>query len=98
MPWGAGFLPFTLAKVEGPKLQSPDGSTLRVYFNDAGAAHSGLHWTWVVQNSWLLGKTVVAAGFVSPEVVMGDKPFPLEWKGPHFARVDFDSGSTEFDF
>ena len=35
--------------VTGPTLVSPDRSqTIQVMFNDAGAAHSGNHWTWLI--------------------------------------------------
>jgi hypothetical protein len=51
VPRGASLQAWTLARVDGPELKSPDGRrVVRAYFNDAGAMHSGNHWTWIVEN------------------------------------------------
>jgi hypothetical protein len=93
VPRGASFYPWTMARVDGPTLKSPDGQrTVRVYFNDAGAMHSGNHWTWVVEDSWFWGRRVVNQGYVGPEVAVRGKTVPLEW-GPHNeVRVQFLAG------
>jgi hypothetical protein len=83
VPRGASFFPWTMARVDGPTLRSPDGQrTVHVYFNDAGAMHSGNHWTWIVEDSWLWGRSVVSAGYLDPGIAVKGEPVPLEW-GPH---------------
>jgi hypothetical protein len=96
VPRGASFQPWTMARVDGPTLKSPDGQrTVRVYFNDAGAMHSGNHWTWVVEDSWLWGRAVVSVGYLGPDVAVSGEPVPLEW-GPHNeVRVRFLPGRHE---
>jgi hypothetical protein len=90
IPRGASFYPWTMARVDGPTLNSPDGRrTVRVYFNDAGAMHSGNHWTWIVEDSWLWGRRVVAEGYVGPDVAVSGKPVPLEWGPRNEVRVRF---------
>src|SRR5438128_1009446 len=68
VPRGAQFEPFYFYSVPGPPVSLPNGKTLQVYFNDAGAMHSGNHWTWVVASDWITGRRVVAQGYVSPYV------------------------------
>src|SRR5262245_23140597 len=83
IPRGARFLPWVLASVDGPVLRSPDGQRrIEVYFNDAGAAHRGNHWTWIVEDSWLLGRRVVAQGYLGPDVRFGEAPVPIKWVPP----------------
>lgn len=83
VPRGASFYPWAFARVEGPALTSPDGSrTVCVYFNDAGAMHSGNHWTWVVEDSWLWSRRVVSEGYLGPDIAVNTEPVPVEW-GPH---------------
>jgi hypothetical protein len=70
----------TRARVDGPELRSPDGRrVVRVYFNDAGALHSGNHWTWVVEDSWSCGRRVVVQGYLGGEVAVRGAPVPLQW-------------------
>lgn len=79
VPWGASILPYTLARDRGPTLSSPSGArTVHVYFNDAGAMHSGNHMTWVVEDHLLFGPTVVAKGMLNWSIRNGDEPVPLE--------------------
>jgi hypothetical protein len=74
-------------------MQSPDGRrTVRVFFNDAGAAHSGNHWTWVIEDSWVLGRRVVAQGYLGPEFRMGEQPMPLDWRVGDEVHVKFANG------
>lgn len=87
IPLGVKPLAWIIARVDGPTFTSPDGMrTVKVYFNDAGAAHSGNHWTWVVEDSLWKGRTVVAEGYVNALTRNGETPFELEW-GPN-NRVD----------
>ena len=89
IPWGAPF-PAYLFSTRGPVLESPDGSVrLQVAFNDAGAAHSGHHWTWIVQDSWLLGPRVVAEGYCDARFAVDREPFPTVWTAPRELVVDF---------
>lgn len=93
VPRGASFYPWTMARVDGPILKSPDGQrTVRVYFNDAGAMHSGNHWTWVVEDSWLCGRRVVSEGYLGPDVAVSGAPVPLEWGAHNEIRVQFLAG------
>jgi len=90
IPRGASFQPWMFARVDGPELTSPDGRrVVRVYFNDAGAMHSGNHWTWVVEDSWWSGRKVVAQGYLGSNVAIGGAPVPLEWGPGDVARVKF---------
>lgn len=90
VPRGASFYPWTMARVDGPTLKSPDGRrTLRVYFNDAGAMHSGNHWTWVVEDSWLWGRGVVSEGYLGPDIAVRGAPAPVEWRPHNAMRVRF---------
>jgi hypothetical protein len=93
VPRGASFYPWTMARVDGPTLKSPDGQrTVRVYFNDAGAMHSGNHWTWVVEDSWLWGRRVVSEGYLGPDVAVRGASVSLEWTPRNEVRVHFLSG------
>jgi hypothetical protein len=90
VPWGAPFFPWKFGRVDGPELKSPDGRrTVRVYFNDGGAAHSGNHWTWVVEESWSAGRRVVAEGYLGPEVAVRGGPVPIEWGPENQVNIQF---------
>ena len=90
MPWGASVGPFVLASDSGPTLRSPDGRrTLQVYFNDAGAMHSGNHWTWVVEDLWLAGPRVVSEGYLGPAIRRGEEPVPLAWANDNRFGIAF---------
>lgn len=85
IPAGAEFFPFWLASVEGPRLESPDRKrVLQVVFNDAGAAHSGNHWTWLIADDWLMGKRVAAEGYT----LMRD-PIPWRWTDDRTISIEF---------
>lgn len=93
VPWGASFIPWTMARVDGPWLKSPDGQrTLRVHFNDAGALRSGNHWSWIVEDSWLWGRYVVTESFLDSGVAVSGDPVPLQWGPNNEARVQFRAG------
>ena len=78
VPVGAGLLPFLLASVdEGHRLP---GKGYKVSYNDAGAEHSGFHYTWVVADRWLY-RVVVVDGYSLPGVRQGDEPLPLRELG-----------------
>ena len=81
IPWGASFQPFLLASVEGPILSSPDGERqIEVFFNDAGAAHSGNHWTWFTEHSWLVGRVVVTEGYLGASEALDGGELPVTWR------------------
>jgi hypothetical protein len=93
VPRGAEFLPYILASVRGPEIKTPDGEIgLRVMFNDAGAAHSGNHWTWIVKNDWLLGKRVIAKDYSGSAVRFGERRFPIKWLDNRTAEIEFVAG------
>jgi hypothetical protein len=80
IPWGASIQPFLLASVEGPVLSSPDGNRhIEVYFNDAGAAHSGNHWTWLTESYWLVGRVVVSEGYLGAGEAIDGGEIPVAW-------------------
>jgi hypothetical protein len=92
VPRGVPFLPFLLVSVEGPVLTSPDGKrSIQVYFNDAGAAHHGPHWTWFTENSWLLGRKVICEGKVGPQIAVWEGVIPVSWTPDMELVVDFEA-------
>ena len=98
VPAGASPYPFLMARVKGPLLESPDGKTrLQVWFNDAGAAHSGNHWTWIVRSHWLLGGSVVAQGYLGGEQAARGEPVPARWTGERSLSITFLNGRYSGD-
>jgi hypothetical protein len=90
IPWGASPIPFTMARIEGPVLSSPDGTRhIHVYFNDAGGAHSGNHWTWFVERHFLIGDIVVTEGYLGADVAVSGAPIPLTWGSDNMVSVSF---------
>ena len=92
VPTGLGgirqVVPFLCFSQERGKFQSPDGeTTLVVYTNDAGAGHSGLFPSWVMQEHWY-GDSVVAKGYL--EESRG--PVPLKWTGSRTFTIGFMKG------
>ena len=81
-------VPFLCFSQGRGKFQSPDGEiTLIVYTNDAGAGHSGLFPSWIVQEHWY-GDSLVAKGYL--EESRGS--VPLEWTGPRTFTIEFVRG------
>lgn len=80
VPAGASIQPFLLGSTEERSSKSPSGRTLYWRFNDAGAAHSGFHFTWCYVDHWLTGKRVVVSGYSTPSVRRGEEEFPLYWE------------------
>jgi hypothetical protein len=82
IPRGASFYPYVFASVNGKDIVSPDGEVrLEVAYNDAGAAHSGNHWTWIIRRNPLTGGCVVAQGFCSPDEAIGGAGPNIAWVG-----------------
>ena len=79
VPWSLGWwnpLPYLIFSVDHGYVISPDGKKcVHVEINDAGAMHSGNHWMFVVQNSWLSGKHVISGGYVEDSMA---NP-PVRW-------------------
>lgn len=93
VPWGASVQPFLLASHSGGTLNSPDNQReLKVYFNDAGAMHSGNFWVWVVEDDWLLGPRVVNEGYLLQEHSNGTQPIPITWSAGNNFTIDFRPG------
>ena len=78
VPVGASILPFLLASVDNGHIL-PDRD-YRVFYNDAGAAHSGYHWTWIVDDR-VFYRIVVAEGYSEPEVRYGRQLLPVRGGG-----------------
>ncbi len=91
VPRGASALPFLLASVDGGTIESPSGKVFEVWFNDAGAAHSGAHWTWLVSTDPLYGKRVVTEGYLGPEYAVDQRPIHVAWQGD-FPMIKFRKG------
>ncbi len=89
VPVGAPFQPWILARVEGPILKSPDGKRmLRIFFNGAGAMHSGNHWTWIVEDCWWCGWRVVDEGYLDYDAIV-TKSVPLTWEANNEFHAEF---------
>lgn len=81
VPRGASAMPYLLASVDGGTIESPNGTVYEVWFNNAGAAHSGAHWTWIVETHLVHGKRVVTEGYLGSEFVVENRPIPISWNG-----------------
>ena len=93
IPRGAAPIPWLMARVDGGEVCSPDGlERLRVSFNDAGAMHSGNHWTWVSKYSPIGGWSVVVEGYVGPGMAVSGAPLVLDWSDPDTVCVKFVDG------
>ena len=77
IPIGASAIPFLIGRAP-ESIEIDKGLT--VYFNDAGAAHSGNHWCWIVKTQRGY-RRVVAQGYVPEEVMMREQPLPMRQKG-----------------
>ncbi len=74
VPIGASPQPFLLASVdEGHRI--PD-RPYQIYYNDAGAMHSGNFWTWIVKDYGVF-KVVVAEGYSTTSVRRGEVSMPI---------------------
>ena len=80
-------MPYLLASVDGGTIESPNGQKYEIWFNDAGAAHSGAHWTWIVLAHPAYGKQ----GYLGSEYAVENRPIPVSWDGD-LPVVDFQSG------
>lgn len=62
VPSGAKATAFLFASEPAGRIP---GTRLQVHVNDAGAAHSGHHWVWVVRYGFLRGWRVIASGYAA---------------------------------
>ena len=92
VPNGAGFTPFLFHSTKPQSLVSPSGRILQVRFNDAGAMHSGYHWTYLYTDHWFWGKRLALGGYSPPKVRKGEVPLPLTWTGNESFTVEFATG------
>jgi len=86
VPAGMPLIPYVFASVDTGFITSPSGNhRLRVIYNDAGAAHSGAHWTWVIREYPFGCQRVVAEGYLyNPEKI------PVEWIDEHTCEFTFE--------
>ena len=78
--------------VDGEPIRSPDGLwVISVRFHDAGAMHSGPHWTWLVARGRWGRRRVIAEGFSTSDVRMGRAPLPVRWIDNKTFDIDFQS-------
>src|SRR4051812_18884446 len=86
------FEPFYLWSRDLGTFPSPEGTLeVRVVVNDAGAMHSGNHWTWVLSFSRLCGWRVVAEGYLFYEDTRRET-LPLRWLSEKEIEVRFRQG------
>jgi len=91
IPAGASFFPYTLASVEKGVYEPPSMQTsVTIVYNDAGAAHSGNHWTWLITDHWLTGKRVVFDGYTKASII--DEPLEISWLDDHTLQMPFAKG------
>ncbi len=79
VPAGAKSTAYIMARVDGGTITSPNGNEYAIQFNDAGAMHSGHHWTWVIDYSWITGLYVKTAGYLGPKYAVDGERIPIEW-------------------
>lgn len=91
VPKGASPMPYLFASVSGGTIESPSGKVYEIWFNDAGAAHSGAHWTWIVSAHPVYGKSVITEGYLGSEYAVEQCPIPVSWDGD-LPVIDFQSG------
>ena len=91
VPRGASPVPYLFASVDGGTIESPNGQMYEIWFNDAGAAHSGAHWTWIVSTHLAYGKRVVAEGYLGSGYAVDNRPIPVLWDGDN-PVIEFQSG------
>lgn len=95
VPRGMGDpLPYLLASGYGGSIESPNGKTYDIFFNDAGAAHSGNHWTWIIDNDSVFGKKVVTEGYLGSEYAVSGNEIPVSWVDD-LPIIQFASGRYE---
>ena len=67
---------------KGPRLVSPNGTVYAVYYNDAGAMHSGNHWVWIVGVSDFFGRYTLSEGYLKADHAQIDiSPVVQRWEG-----------------
>jgi len=75
LPFGAMCLPYFIASIdEGHHVP---GMPWQIMYNDAGAAHSGNFWTWVIEDRCIY-QIVVAQGYSTADVRYGHVPLPAK--------------------
>ncbi len=65
VPVGTNPIPWLLAQQPNPGITGPSGREYLIRYCDAGAAHSGPHWTWVYTHDPIWGLTVMHGCFMS---------------------------------
>ena len=73
----------------GDFISPDDRIKISIIINDAGAMHSGYHWTWVVRNNWW-GKEIVATGWLRPIDFIDKKP--IRWIDNNNLKIFFVNG------
>ena len=86
------FVPFYFASRDLGTFSSPEGTNeVTVIINDAGAMHSGNHWTWIIKSSPHDGGQVVAEGYLLyPDTCR--ETLPLRWLSERKIEVRFRQG------
>lgn len=90
-PIGVSYLPYAIASID--KGHSIPGRSWEVVYNDAGAAHSGNFWTWVIADR-IFYRVVVAEGYSNADVYYEQSPFPAR-QMPHGLEIGFAKGRRD---
>ena len=77
IPYGASFFPWILASDDTEQYIKLNSEKYRIVFNDAGAAHSGNFWTWLI-NEGIFFDRVHTQGYSSHDVRYGKVKFPVK--------------------
>jgi hypothetical protein len=78
LPIGAMCIPYCIASVD--EGHTVPGMPWKIVYNDAGGAHSGNFWTWVLEDRGLY-RIVVAQGYSTADVRYGRSPLPAKLEG-----------------
>jgi hypothetical protein len=86
------FEPYFFASRDLGTFSSPEGAhAVRIIVNDAGAAHAGNHWAWVLRAAPVVGQQIVAEGYVD-FLQSKRETFPLRWVSENQIALTFRKG------
>ena len=73
-------IPYISHSYHAGTITSPEGVPYHLYVNDAGAMHSGNHWTWVVRDDVFYGRRLIAEGYLDAFQIDEIDSLPITWK------------------
>jgi hypothetical protein len=78
LPIGAMCIPYCSASID--EGHTVPGMPWKIVYNDAGGAHSGNFWTWVIEDRGLY-RIVIAQGYSTADVRYGHSLLPAKIEG-----------------